>query len=164
LSDYYHIVMNDQKVIIMVGCPASGKSTFAKQYVADHKDTFYLGSDELRGYMGESESDQTVSNEVFAYIKDCLDYTLKYSTLSVLIDACHVTVKARKDYHQIAKRYDASMIAYVFDRTHDILLERNRVRGANGGTYVPDWVIDRMYRAFTPPSIFQGFDEIVYIK
>ena len=45
--------MRKMKLIILTGPPASGKSTFAKQYIQEHPDTKIVSRDEIRHRFGE---------------------------------------------------------------------------------------------------------------
>ena len=45
--------MFKRKLIILTGLPASGKSTFAKQYIQEHPDTKIVSRDEIRHRFGQ---------------------------------------------------------------------------------------------------------------
>ena len=47
-------------LIILVGPPASGKSTWGKKFAADNQ-VEYVSTDEIRGQIGAGEGDQSVS-------------------------------------------------------------------------------------------------------
>jgi predicted kinase len=40
-------IMKQRKIIMAIGLPGSGKSTWAKQYQAEHPDTMHINKDEL---------------------------------------------------------------------------------------------------------------------
>ena len=146
---------------IAVGLPGSGKSTYAKNFIKD-KDIEYLSSDELRAKFGSGETDQTCTNQVFAYIKRKVDEFLKDGK-NVMVDATNVNRKERSDYIKTAKKYGAKVVAIVFKMDRQGLIERNKKRGEQGGRVVPDWVIDKMLAKFEEPSYSEGIDVMIYV-
>lgn len=147
---------------ITVGCPASGKSTYVKNYVDDNKQNgMYLSSDELRAKFGSGESDQTCTNQVFSYIKQKISEILQDKNDGYLIiDATSINKKNRKEYIELAKKNKSKIVAWVFERNRDILIDRNK----NRDRVVPIWVIDRMISQYEKPSVDEGFDEVIEIQ
>lgn len=147
---------------ITVGCPASGKSTYVKNYVNDNKETgMYLSSDELRAKFGSGETDQTCTNQVFSYIKQKIDEILQNKNDDYLIiDATSINKKNRKEYIKLAKKNKSKIVAWTFERNRDILIDRNM----NRDRVVPIWVIDRMISQYEKPTIDEGFDEVIEIS
>ena len=146
---------------ITVGCPASGKSTYVKNYVDNSKQTgLYLSSDELRAKFGKGETDQTCTNQVFYHIKQKIDEILKDKNDGYLIiDATSINKKNRREYIQLAKKNKSKIVAWVFERNRDILVDRNK----NRDRVVPIWVIDRMISQYEKPTLDEGFDEVIDI-
>ncbi len=147
---------------ITVGCPASGKSTYVKNYVDDNKQNgMYLSSDELRAKFGSGESDQTCTNQVFSYIKQKINEILQDKNDGYLIiDATSINKKNRREYIELAKKNKSKIVAWVFERNRDILIDRNK----NRDRVVPIWVIDRMISQYEKPSVDEGFDEVIEIQ
>ncbi len=147
---------------ITVGCPASGKSTYVKNYVDDNKQNgMYLSSDELRAKFGSGESDQTCTNQVFSYIKQKISEILQDKNDGYLIiDATSINKKNRREYIELAKKNKSKIVAWVFERNRDILIDRNK----NRDRVVPIWVIDRMISQYEKPSVDEGFDEVIEIQ
>ena len=147
---------------ITVGCPASGKSTYVKNYVDDNKQNgMYLSSDELRAKFGSGESDQTCTNQVFSYIKQKINEILQDKNDGYLIiDATSINKKNRREYIELAKKNKSKIVAWVFERNRDILIDRNK----NRDRVVPISVIDRMISQYEKPSVDEGFDEVIEIQ
>ena len=146
---------------ITVGCPASGKSTYVKNYVDNKQNGMYLSSDELRAKFGSGETDQTCTNQVFSYIKQKISEILQDKNGGYLIiDATSINKKNRREYIELAKKNKSKIVAWVFERNRDILIDRNK----NRDRVVPVWVIDRMLSQYEKPSIDEGFDEIIEIQ
>jgi len=146
---------------ITVGLPGSGKSTYAKKFIAD-KNVEYLSSDSLRAVYGKGEDDQTVTPIVFGHIKRKVDEFLKDGK-NVMVDATSVNRRERSDYINSAKKYGAKVVALVFKMDRNGLIARNKKRGEEGGRVVPDWVIDKMLNKFEEPDHNEGIDTIIYV-
>lgn len=149
-------------IIITVGAPGSGKSTWIEKFKSSHPYINVLSSDKLRGILGKSEDDQSVSADVFRYIEKEAENTIKDGN-DVLIDATNMHLKARKPWVEIAKKYNAKLIAYVFLVDRETLIKRNEKRGQSGGRNVPVDVIDKMLNNYVAPSKNEGFDEVNFI-
>jgi predicted kinase len=146
---------------ITVGLPGSGKSTYAKKFIAD-KNVEYLSSDELRAVYGKGEDDQTVTPIVFDHIKRKVDEFLKDGK-NVMVDATSVNRRERSDYINSAKKHGAKVVALVFKMDRNGLIARNKKRGEEGGRVVPDWAINKMLNKFEEPDHNEGIDTIIYV-
>lgn len=154
--------MNDEyKVVLMmtVGAPGSGKSTWAKTF-AQAKSLTYLSSDEQRAKFGTSENDQSVTPRVFSYLKDKVGQLLSVG-ISVMLDATNMSKKDRKDFLEKAKSHNAYTIAAVFEVDKNTLIKRNVERGAKGGRNVPEEVLDRMLNKYQRPDETE-FDKVIF--
>jgi protein phosphatase len=151
--------MNTNQIIVLVGISGCGKSTFADKYMTEHPDTLLLSSDKLRGVIGKSESDQSVTPQVFSIIKRNSDEAIAKGK-TVMIDATSLNPKERRDYVDIAKKHNVDAIAYVFERDKATLMKNQEKRGASGGRIVPEFVIDKMLSKYVRPSTSEGFKEI----
>ena len=151
--------MNQPQVIITIGAPGSGKSTWAKKYVSDHSEFLYLSSDKMRGELGFGENDQSVSGIVYKRMTLKTEAALR-SGQSVLIDATFVKKSWRKDYVNLGKRLGAKLIAHVFKGDTDTLIKRVQNRVANGGMNVPIDIITKYNEGMQIPDKTE-FDEII---
>lgn len=149
------------KAYLMVGAPGSGKSTWGKNATSVNADIVRLCPDEFRAKFGSGEADQSVSAQAFGATRNGMEDALK-SGKSVLIDATNMYRKTRKDFIDIAKKYDAETIAVVFEADKQTLLSRNQKRGSEGGRNVPEHVIDSMLSKYERPSVGE-FDQVNFI-
>jgi len=147
--------------VILIGPPASGKSTWGEKFAIDNQYT-YLSSDRNRARLGRNEDDQSVSAQAFALLKEEMESRLNNGE-NVVVDACFCSKKARKDFVNIAKKKLAHLRAITFEFPREILLERNSKRADEGGRNVPVDVIDRMIGNYEKPQSPE-FDEITTIK
>ena len=153
---------NKLKVWLMVGAPGSGKSTYGKKMVADNPNLLRFCPDEFRAMFGTGEGDQSVSAKAFEATRNAMRDALKEGK-NVLIDATNMSRKSRKDFVSIARSYFAHITAVVFLEDKSTLLERNKIRGENGGRNVPEEVIDRMLGNFEMPE-FPEVNETIVIN
>lgn len=157
------------ELILVVGIPGSGKSTWIKQKY-DYARLFQggviiLSSDEVRKELFGDENDQTHNEEVFQYIKDTAVRQLQ-NGYRVIIDATNITRKSRKsitDYveQELSGFYEYGLIKFVVIATpYYKCLENNRKRSRQ----VPEHVIERMYKQFEFPTYNETVHqiEIVY--
>lgn len=150
------------KTYILIGAPGSGKSTWGKQFVTDNPGVIRLCPDDFRAKFGWGEGDQSVSPQAFAATRSGMESALSEGK-DVMIDATSMHRKARKDFLIIAKKYNATKIAVVFETTREMLIERNRKRGEEGGRVVPNDIIERMLNNYEVPT-HADFDEITFIN
>jgi len=148
---------------ITVSCPGGGKSTWAKNVIAGNKDIVLICPDSIRGELSGNEADQSVSGRAFALARERMEEALKNGK-SVIIDSTAMYRKSRKDWIDIAKKYNAKIIAVVFEVTEQTAIERNAKRASEGGRNVPTSVIRNMLAKYQVPSHSEGFDEIKWIS
>lgn len=138
-----------------VGCPASGKSTWAEQY----RDGFTIvSSDAIRADLYGDESIQGNPVEVFELAKKNIVDALRQGK-DVIFDATNMKYKNRMNImHEVNKFSSEYLIKVceIFVEPIEILLERN----ANRERHVPEHVIRRMMRQFEMPTLAEGFNLI----
>ena len=135
------------KLILAVGVSNSGKTTWSIDY-CKHNHICRISTDELRAIIGKDESDQTVSHLVFRTAETMTEYFFQQG-LSVLIDATNYSVKNRKNFIKLARKYNAVICAYVFNKCSlDELKARNQARARQ----VPDDVIERQFNNLVIPT------------
>lgn len=150
-------------IVITVGAPGSGKSTWVEKYKTTHPYMTFLSSDALRAVFGKNENDQSVSAQVFRHMENEADRLLSEGK-DVCIDATNMHRKARKPWVDFAKKHGAMLTAYVFIVDRETLIDRNQKRGAAGGRNVPVDVIDRMLSNYVTPSKEEGIFQIHFVK
>lgn len=155
----------ESNLLLTCGIPASGKSTFAKQFVeeSDGK-VLRVSRDEIRFSMLSGDEDyfaheQTVFKKFVEQIKDGLK---KYDL--VIADATHLNRSSRKKLLNELKDSlkNKKVGALVFDVPFEVAVERNNKR--TGLEKVPYETMRSMNSKFVIPSYNEGFSEIFVLK
>ena len=142
------------KLIILVGLPASGKSTYAKNVLAS-EDTIVLSSDELRKELLGDENCQSNNQLVFDTLYRRAKENLQKG-LNVVIDATNINIKDRKRTLSWFKGMNIKRVAIVFATPFEVCYERDKKRERTVGKEV----IDKFLYRFEIPMEYEGFDKI----
>lgn len=134
----------NNQLLILIGIPASGKSTWAKSYVRNNSDWVRVSRDDFRlmlkeAQMTEPKIEEMISTLVRHSIRESL-----MKKLNVIVDATNVRPERIQEFIDEFKYY-ADINYRVFDISLKLALERNKAREAK----VPDVVIETMYKQFT---------------
>lgn len=143
------------KVILLVGLPGSGKSTWARQQGQE-----VISSDEMRLKLSGDETNQTIHGKVFGAMRYLLRLRLQLGQAVTVIDATNLRRKDRKPFLKLAQAYGAEAEAVWFDVPVAVAEERNRARAR----VVPEGVIPLLAARLQPPTEAEGFARIVRIN
>lgn len=141
-------------LVMMVGLPASGKSTIAHN-LAKENNYIIFNSDELREELYGDINDQTHNHELFIELHKRIKTALKEGN-NVIYDACNLSSKRRVAFLQELKRIPCRKECIIAATPYEQCLRNN----ANRDRHVPDYVIERMYKSFDTPYYYEGFDRI----
>ena len=139
---------------MMVGLPASGKSTYAH-----NMNVPIVSSDEIRKVYGYSQNE---NGKTFKRVRLEI-HLLAQSGKSFVYDATNLTRKHRKQILDIVSLYD-------YDYTCECIVmatpfveckTRNSNRSENK---VPDYIFERMLKHFQVPSCYEGWDRVETIQ
>lgn len=139
------------KLFMLVGLPASGKTTCGKR-LAEVEDALIVSSDEIRKELLGDVNDQTKNEQVFKEVENRIINGLKER--NVIYDATNINYKRRMAFLQKIKNVEK--IAFLIATPYEECIERNNKRERK----VPEDVIKRMYYNFYIPQYYEGFDEI----
>lgn len=140
-----------EKIVIAVGLPGSGKSTYFAQ-LGVHA----ISSDAIRVQLADDESNQSIHKQVFAAVRYLLRQRLELRRPVTYVDATSLTIKERRPYLRIAREYGCEIEALYFD----VPLEVCKARNAARGRVVPDAAMDAMALKLIRPTTAEGFHNV----
>ena len=143
---------------MMVGLPASGKSTYAKK-LANDADAIILSSDAIRWELFGDETNQEHNQQVFQELHKRVKKWLQ-SGRSVVYDATNINSKRRRAFLNELKKIDCAKECVVMATPYGRCLYNNNRRGR----IVPAHVIKNMYLKWQTPAAFEGWDFIKCIN
>lgn len=133
--------------IMMIGPPASGKSTFCKKYLLPmlSSNTTYINQDTLK-----------TKNK-------CIDATTKnlIKMSNIVIDNTNPSKKIRHEYLELPNRSKVRIIGVWFNISKKVSQHNNTYRGRLNQRQVPNLAIAMYYSKFEPPTLDEGFDDII---
>jgi predicted kinase len=125
---------------ILVGCPASGKSTFSEWIVKTEPKTMRVSRDEIRASQFatflEQDSESMISKMINEQVKILLQ-----NGWNVLLDNCH-TKQEYIDAH--VKQFND--LAHIEFKVFDVPFEELLIRNAKRTRKVPKKVIEKMFQ------------------
>ena len=142
------------KLFLMIGLPASGKSTLAEQ-ISKSEDAEIVSSDNIRKELYGDENIQGDNNKVFRILQERIINGLK-NNKNMIYDATNISYKTRMAFLQRLNKLEVEKIAVMVATPYEDCLIRNAQRERK----VPEEVIKRMYNNFYVPQYFEGFDDI----
>lgn len=148
--------MMNGKLIILIGPPAAGKSTWLHQFSGE-----VISTDDIRRREFGVQFDPRVEPAVWSVAYQRLEEAIR-SGKEVCFDATNTTRSRRKPLIRIAKKYRASVEGVVFHQELDVLIKRNKDRPP--GKKVPLDVIKDKLKELEMPSYEEGFDRIEILR
>lgn len=139
------------KILVLQGVPASGKSTWAKEFVKDKKDWVIVSRDCIRESTGNywvPERENYISELEF----DAITHAIK-NNLNVIIDATNLNPKTIKKWDELGAKYNIEVEYKLFKISYKEALARDEERGKNGGRAVGIKTIRRFFNNYFPEDI-----------
>src|SRR5688572_1112891 len=132
------------QLILFIGIPGSGKSTFYKQYFFHTH--MRINLDMLRTRNRENR---------------LLDFCFQTS-MPLVVDNTNVTLQDRKKYIDLAQQHRYAITGYYFETNLQDCLQRNATR--SGRQLVSERGLLAKYRTLQIPSLAEGYDELYYVQ
>lgn len=146
IQEHPQILVNVNEMVILVGSPASGKSTFAKKF----------------------SNYEIINRDTLKTKAKCIKYTKMYllSGKSVVIDNTNPSKINRKEYIDIANKLNIPIRCYYMDIPYELIKHINeyRINISKGQKVIPTVALNVYKKNFEQPSLDEGFSEIINIK
>ena len=139
------------RIVLLVGLPGSGKSTWLTQIGAGG-----LSSDAVRRLLADDETDQSIHVCVFQTLRYLLEQRLAIGRPVTYIDATNLTPEERRPYLEIGQSWRCEVEAVFFDVPLEVCRERN----ARRDRVVPEDALAKMAAKLVPPSADEGFSRV----
>ncbi len=139
------------KIIITVGLPGSGKSTYLARLGVNA-----ISSDEIRRLIADNPHDQTMNARIFATVRYLVRQRIAAGRPVTYVDATHLTPWERKPYVGLAQRHGCTLEALFFDVPVEICIARNQTRDR----MVPEEAIRAMALRLVRPSESEGLTSV----
>ena len=149
-------------LIMLVGPPGCGKSTYAKKFIEQEKENgtewIIISPDAIRKEITGDESDQTQNNRVFYQVYSDLSEYLNRG-FNIIYDATNCRSIHRHKILDVVKDYANKIICITFTTSMSTCIKNNQ----NRSRVVPEDVIERMYLNLKnhPPTIIEGYYAIL---
>lgn len=150
--------MNMPKLILLIGPPGCGKSTYAEKCLDSNKLAVHLSSDKIRKELWGDESIQGDNNQVF-YIMQKRAIESLNNGLDVYYDATNMTRKDRENIIGQCQKF-VQIEAHVIWLPIETCIDRDAARDRTVGKEV----IDRMLKKFQLPYYDEGINKIKIIR
>lgn len=150
--------MSRPSLILLVGIPGSGKTTYAKNYIEQHYNTIHLSSDVIRKELYGDENIQGNPADVFSLMQKMAIKALNDGE-NVVYDATNITRKDRQGILSVCPKF-AKIECHIIWAPIEVCIERDATRDRTVGKEV----IDRMLKRFQAPYYDEGIDEINIVK
>lgn len=134
--------------MLLIGLPASGKSTFVRERLAATHD--HISKDLLRNNRAPQRRQELLIAASLA------------SGRSVVVDNTNPSVDVRAPLIAIARRHGAEVVGYFFVTDARDALRRNRMRERH--ERVPDVAIFASRKKLEPPTLAEGFDRLFSVR
>lgn len=133
--------MDKSKMIMFIGVPASGKSTERKEY----PNAEVISADDVRNDVFHVQFDEKIEPQVWSLVMDKMEDCLKRKK-ECLLDATNLKKENRKPFIDMAKKYNATTEAVIFDIPFDVAVKRDAARPK--GKIVGHEVMEVMYKNY----------------
>lgn len=138
----------------LVGIPASGKTTWAKN-IKDDIDAIHISSDDLRVELYGDVNNQEHNSELFQIMNKRTKELLKIGH-NVIYDATNINSRKRTAFLKELNRIDCKKICIYFATSINSCDNNDSERDRQVGFDV----IDKMYRNLQIPMYHEGWDDI----
>ena len=142
-------------VVLAVGLPGSGKSSWFKRHNINP-----LSSDLLRSMLFDDPAEQRFQDLVFSNLRSMLKARLIARRPTNYVDATNLTPQERQSWTKLAKDFGYDVHAVFFDVPLEVCIERHQRRDR----LVPEEVMRKMAAKLKAPTFDEGFAKITVVR
>jgi predicted kinase len=142
------------KFYMVVGLPASGKSTWAETHKNELNAVIH-SSDKLRAELLNDINDQSKNTEIFEILHRRIKDDLRAGK-NIIMDCTSLSRKRRIAFLNELKNIPCDKVCVLFATPYELAVARNFARERQ----VPEGVLARMYKQFETPWYSEGWDDI----
>ena len=153
-----------KKLIMLSAFPASGKTTWAKNYQKEHDNVYILNSDDIRLELTAGNyHDRSKQKEVWDTFDRRIHEIAKIDDVTLILDAVNDTNKVRLKYLSTTPEFDYKVLV-MFPSTLERSKKFNSMRPDE--CRVPEDVIEMMFKKFEQPSeeVLKLVDEVYEVR
>lgn len=132
------------EMVLFIGVPGSGKSTFYQERFADTH--VHINLDTLK-----------TRHREMAFIQACIA-----AKLSCVVDNTNVSAQERARYIPLARQAGYQVVGYFFRSNLAEASQRNRQR--TGKALVPEKGMRARFQRLELPLVSEGFDQLYYVR
>ncbi|BAY94552.1 MULTISPECIES: AAA family ATPase [unclassified Tolypothrix] len=150
------------KLLLLIGLPGSGKSTWVKRLLAECPQTQLISTDGIRGQLFGNEAIQGHWLLILREIRRLL-HQAQTQGKTVIYDATNAQRRHRREVIALAREFGFSHITGLWaDTPVWLCLARNQKRDRQ----VPEEVIFKMHRQLrdAPPTVEDGLDSLIRLS
>jgi len=123
------ITVPEGALVLMIGPPASGKSTFAEKHFPLEG---VVSTDGLRAEITNNPGNEAMSAPAFATAKGLVEARLRQGRVAV-VDAMNLNINSRRAFLDLAKQLKVKVIGVHLDYKQETLLDRDAKRDKRVG-------------------------------
>lgn len=148
-TENFEFTPNNKEMIMMVGIPGSGKSTYVQKYISPH-------------------NYEIINRDSFKTMTVCLTECMKHfkSGKSVVIDNTNPTIEAREKFITLAKKYNYQCRCFIMDIDFNLAKHNSYYRHYHSDgkiNLIPEIVYNKYKKTYEEPNQKEGFESIIKI-
>ena len=150
--------------ILLSAIPGAGKSTWARQFKSENKNTFIVSSDEIRKERFGAVNNFQHEQEVWQIFLDTINhYAETMDEVTVIADATNLENRFREFYCKGTPKFDKHILV-LFDVPYEVCLIQNQMRTSD--RIVPLHAMERMKSQleFPSPEVLAMYDQYILVK
>ena len=153
----------NNKIFMLIGNIASGKSTWCKQFKSTHLETIIINDDAVVELIeGDEHGYSQKFKRLYKSIEDAILRTGIFLGVDIIVDRPHMSETSRKRVLGIASSLDIPVIAVMFKVELPEIHAKRRFDNNSRGHDYDDWlkVAHKKNKEFVQPTLKEGFYEI----